>query len=159
MSDCVFCEIYKNKQGIIYENDYFFAQFDIFPASPGHVEIIPKRHVVSFFDLTKEEWLKLQPAILDVVKIIETTDFEKLYQNIIVNNLNNKSIYFCKKMLKHIGICKKPDAYNIGVNNGEAAGRTIHHLHIHIIPRFYGDVKDCVGGIRHIIPGMGNYKN
>jgi diadenosine tetraphosphate (Ap4A) HIT family hydrolase len=54
-------------------------------------------------------------------------------------------------------INKKPDAYNHGNNDGEAAGRTIHHLHWHIIPRFFGDVEDPRGGIRNIIPEVGNY--
>ena len=61
-------------------------------------------------------------------------------------------------MLRHKRIGKKPDGYNIGVNEGEAAGRTVHHLHIHIIPRFFGDVEDPTGGIRHVIPHLGNYK-
>jgi diadenosine tetraphosphate (Ap4A) HIT family hydrolase len=61
-------------------------------------------------------------------------------------------------MLKHVGINKKPDAYNLGVNEGEAAGRTIDHTHVHVIPRYFGDVEDYAGGVRHIIPGMGNYK-
>jgi len=60
-------------------------------------------------------------------------------------------------MLKHRSLGKKPDEYNIGVDE-EEAGRTINHLHIHIIPRYFGDVEDYIGGIRHIIPGMGNYK-
>ncbi|NMB48665.1 HIT family protein [Candidatus Kuenenbacteria bacterium] len=51
----------------------------------------------------------------------------------------------------------KQDGFNIGLNEGLAAGRTIHHLHIHIIPRYEGDVKNPRGGIRNIIPGKGNY--
>lgn len=43
-----------------------------------------------------------------------------------------------------------PDGYNIGVNVGSAAGQTIFHLHIHIIPRFKGDVEDPRGGVRKI---------
>lgn len=50
-----------------------------------------------------------------------------------------------------------PDGFNIGVNDGEAAGRTIHHLHIHLIPRYKDDVENPRGGVRHIIPGKGNY--
>lgn len=41
-----------------------------------------------------------------------------------------------------------PDGYNIGINVGEAAGQTIFHLHIHIIPRYMGDVENPRGGIR-----------
>ena len=42
----------------------------------------------------------------------------------------------------------KPDGYNIGINIGESAGQTIFHLHIHVIPRYTGDVDNPKGGIR-----------
>ena len=48
-------------------------------------------------------------------------------------------------------------AFNIGVNAGEAAGQTIFHCHIHLIPRSKGDVANPRGGIRNIIAGKGNY--
>jgi diadenosine tetraphosphate (Ap4A) HIT family hydrolase len=51
----------------------------------------------------------------------------------------------------------RPDGYNIGINDGEAAGQTIMHLHVHLIPRYRGDVEDPRGGVRHVIPGRGNY--
>ena len=51
----------------------------------------------------------------------------------------------------------RPDGYNIGINAGEAAGQTVMHLHVHVIPRFRGDVDDPRGGVRHVIPGKGNY--
>jgi hypothetical protein len=51
----------------------------------------------------------------------------------------------------------RPDGYNIGINVGPAAGQTVMHLHMHLIPRFHGDVPDPRGGIRHVIPGKGNY--
>lgn len=50
-----------------------------------------------------------------------------------------------------------PQGFNIGVNCGEAAGQTVFHAHIHIIPRYAGDVSSPRGGIRNIIPGKGNY--
>jgi diadenosine tetraphosphate (Ap4A) HIT family hydrolase len=43
-----------------------------------------------------------------------------------------------------------PDGYNIGINEGEAAGQTVPHLHIHIIPRYVGDIDEPRGGIRNI---------
>lgn len=46
----------------------------------------------------------------------------------------------------------QPDAYTIGINDGGAAGRTIAHVHIHLIPRYVGDVPDPRGGIRRIFP-------
>lgn len=51
----------------------------------------------------------------------------------------------------------KPDGYNVGFNDGLAAGQTITHLHVHIIPRFQGDITDPRGGVRHVIPARGNY--
>jgi diadenosine tetraphosphate (Ap4A) HIT family hydrolase len=47
--------------------------------------------------------------------------------------------------------------FNIGMNSGRAAGQTIAHCHIHLIPRREGDVADPTGGVRHVIPGMGSY--
>ena len=123
--DCLFCSIYENKTGIVYENANFFTQFDKYPVTPGHAEVIPKRHVVSFFDLHENEL----PALLDALT----------------------------KMRKTIDEKHNPDAYNIGVNDGEKAGRTIHHLHVHLIPRYKGDVENPRGGVRHIIPGKGDY--
>jgi len=51
-----------------------------------------------------------------------------------------------------------PDGYNIGINVGEDAGQTIMHLHIHLIPRYKGDVKDPRGGIRHLKDELVPYK-
>ncbi|WP_425445866.1 HIT family protein [Dethiothermospora halolimnae] len=51
-----------------------------------------------------------------------------------------------------------PDGYNIAVNINEAAGQTIMHLHIHIIPRYKGDVEDPRGGIRNLKPQLVPYK-
>lgn len=51
----------------------------------------------------------------------------------------------------------RPDGYNIGVNVGEAAGQTIAHVHLHVIPRYRGDVKQPRGGVRGVIPSRQNY--
>src|SRR5215469_7082148 len=51
----------------------------------------------------------------------------------------------------------RPDGYNIGINIGAAAGQTVGHLHVHVMPRYQGDVPDPRGGVRHILPGKGNY--
>jgi len=50
-----------------------------------------------------------------------------------------------------------PDGFNIGINIGEAAGQTVPHLHVHLIPRFSGDTADPRGGVRHVIPSKANY--
>ena len=51
----------------------------------------------------------------------------------------------------------KPSDYNIGINNGMAAGQTIMHLHVHLIPRYPGDVDDPRGGIRYVVPHKAKY--
>ncbi len=51
----------------------------------------------------------------------------------------------------------QPDGYNIGINDGSAAGQTVPHLHIHLIPRFDGDQADPRGGVRWIFPDKANY--
>jgi diadenosine tetraphosphate (Ap4A) HIT family hydrolase len=50
-----------------------------------------------------------------------------------------------------------PEGFNVGFNAGQAAGQTVNHLHIHIIPRYSGDVADPRGGMRNVIPSRGNY--
>jgi diadenosine tetraphosphate (Ap4A) HIT family hydrolase len=57
----------------------------------------------------------------------------------------------------HIEASEKPDGYNIGVNAGDAAGQTIGHAHLHVIPRRRGDVGDPRGGIRWVIPAKAAY--
>jgi diadenosine tetraphosphate (Ap4A) HIT family hydrolase len=52
-----------------------------------------------------------------------------------------------------------PDGFNIGINEGEAAGQTVMHLHIHIIPRTRGDVADPRGGIRKVLPCRPRYRH
>ena len=125
-SYCLFCDRdNKNEHTIICENELAYARWDNIPAAEGHAEVIPKRHVLSFFDLTDEEILAIHHLASDA-------------KNVITSKYH-------------------PDAFNIGVNDGEAAGRSIHHLHVHLIPRYIGDVENPRGGVRHIIPGKGDY--
>ena len=51
----------------------------------------------------------------------------------------------------------QPDAFTIGVNDGVAAGQTVPHAHVHVIPRWGGDVPDPRGGVRWVIPGKADY--
>ncbi len=51
----------------------------------------------------------------------------------------------------------RPDGYNVGFNAGLAAGQTVMHLHVHVIPRYTGDVPDPRGGVRYVIPAKANY--
>jgi hypothetical protein len=51
----------------------------------------------------------------------------------------------------------RPDGYNVGVNVGTAGGQTVFHLHLHVIPRYAGDVPQPRGGVRWVIPGRADY--
>lgn len=50
------------------------------------------------------------------------------------------------------------EGFNVGLNYGKVAGQTVDWPHIHLIPRFKGDMDDPTGGVRHVIPEKGNYR-
>ena len=50
-----------------------------------------------------------------------------------------------------------PHAYNIGINDGPAAGQTVAHVHVHLIPRYRGDDADPRGGVRRVLPAKARY--
>ncbi|MBT3197708.1 MAG: HIT family protein [Gammaproteobacteria bacterium] len=50
-----------------------------------------------------------------------------------------------------------PDSYTIGINDGISAGQSIPHLHIHLIPRYQGDVENPRGGVRWVLPERADY--
>lgn len=50
-----------------------------------------------------------------------------------------------------------PAGFNIGINDGPAAGQTVPHVHVHLIPRFLGDLPDSRGGVRWVIPHKADY--
>jgi diadenosine tetraphosphate (Ap4A) HIT family hydrolase/HKD family nuclease len=108
-------------------NDLAFAIFDSFPVSPGHVLVITRRVVPTYFDCTAAE----QAAVMELVGEV-------------------------KKLLDR-RLQPKPDGYNVGFNAGAAAGQTVPHVHVHVIPRYSGDMPDPRGGVRHVIPEKGNY--
>ena len=77
-------------------------------------------------------------------------------------DLNADELGACHDLLNNMraGILDEDssvEGFNIGMNNGTVAGQTIDHCHIHLIPRREGDVINATGGVRNIIPGMGDY--
>lgn len=52
-----------------------------------------------------------------------------------------------------------PDGFNVGINIGKVAGQTINHVHIHLIPRYKGDIDEPEGGVRGVIPSKRKYKS
>lgn len=159
--ECTFCKLYKlheEDNDFFYDNEYFWVNIDKFPVTPGHVEIIPKRHVISERGLYYEEWVALKYTIPLVEELIERTDWKSVYKRLLKNPLNEKSEEFLEDVLNELFINEKPDAYNMGWNNGRAAGRSIDHFHFHIIPRYEEDMENPIGGVRGCRKGKRNYK-
>jgi ATP adenylyltransferase len=76
--------------------------------------------------------------------------------------LSQDELLACDELLRSLkgeieGADPSVSGFNIGMNAGEAAGQTIFHCHIHLIPRRSGDVEEPRGGVRHLIPGKGAY--
>jgi diadenosine tetraphosphate (Ap4A) HIT family hydrolase len=72
--------------------------------------------------------------------------------------LDDSRIYeFLERAHEKVSTEYEPDATNIGLNNGSAAGQTISHVHWHIIPRYAGDMDNPEGGVRGVIPDKQKY--
>ena len=115
---CPFCNPQKDE--IVLANDLCYARYDRYPVSPGHLLLIPFRHVAGLFDATDDE----QAALLALVREAKALLDERF----------------------------RPDGYNVGVNVGKTAGQTVMHLHVHVIPRYAGDMADPRGGVRGAVP-------
>ena len=66
-------------------------------------------------------------------------------------------IFMLNKVKEIVSTKFNPNGYNVGINVGEKAGQTVHHVHIHLIPRYDGDVKEPRGGVRGVIPNKQKY--
>lgn len=108
-------------------NALAFAVFDAFPVSRGHTLVLTKRLVPTWFDSSAEEQAALMSLVNEVKAYLDKT------------------------------LDPAPDGYNVGFNCGETAGQTVMHLHVHVIPRYSGDVPDPRGGVRFVIPEKANY--
>ena len=112
---------------VLAEDDLFVIAKDNYPVSPGHTLVIARRVVARFAELTTDEKARLVTWVDWCVNRLEYT------------------------------LDPKPDGFNIGLNDGAAAGQTVAQVHVHVIPRYNGDVPDPRGGIRHVIPEKARY--
>lgn len=113
--DCELCR----PESVLLESGLAYVRFDSLGLSRGHVLVIPRRHVASYFDMTGEEKTEVL-ALID-------------------------------RAQSAIAAEHAPDGYNIGVNVGRVAGQNRMHVHVHLIPRYTGDVADPSGGIRCVL--------
>lgn len=116
---CLFCD--RTAHTVLGESASWYIRLDGYPANPGHVEAVTKRHVVSLWDMDGDESAEL-PGVLAYARELVAMRFGE------------------------------PDGWTVGINDGTAAGRSIDHLHVHLIPRHHGDVPDPRGGIRRALP-------
>jgi diadenosine tetraphosphate (Ap4A) HIT family hydrolase len=113
--DCELCV----PADVVAENAAAYARYDGNSLAPGHVIVVPRRHVADFFDMTAAE----QAAVLELLNAAR----------------------------RLIGEKHSPDGFNVGVNIGKAAGQSRMHVHVHLIPRYKGDVPDPAGGVRRVL--------
>jgi diadenosine tetraphosphate (Ap4A) HIT family hydrolase len=105
----------------------FLVIRDKYPVTEGHCLIIPRRPAVHFRDLKPSEKDQLVRWIEWTQSYLERT------------------------------LVPPPDGFNLGANDGDAAGQTMGQFHFHVIPRHRGDVPDPRGGIRWVIPSKARY--
>jgi len=121
-ADCIFC---NPRREILAQNAHALAFFDSYPVSRGHALVVPRRHAVTLFELSDEEYAACFGLVLP---------------------------------LKDLLLARyAPDGFNVGANCGEAAGQSVWHAHIHVIPRYRGDVPNPRGGVRGVIPHKAGY--
>jgi diadenosine tetraphosphate (Ap4A) HIT family hydrolase len=120
---CPFCTL--DDRAILAANETAIAFHDVYPLTEGHTLVIPRRHVMSVFELEGTERDALWRLVAEVRAAILATP----------------------------GVV----AVNVGVNDGYAAGQTIPHGHVHLIPRRQGDCPDPRGGVRWIFPEKAKY--
>lgn len=155
-----FCRVANgDADPFIFENRAFVAIFDTNPVNPGHALVIPRRHVVSIFDLDDTEQADYFDALKGVKRIIESTELKGLYEEMLTRDyLQDRPRDHIETVLGLPFLGQRPNAYTVGNNDGRAAGRSIDHLHVIVLPRFVGDVENPRGGIRNVIPSRANYQ-
>jgi diadenosine tetraphosphate (Ap4A) HIT family hydrolase len=120
---CPFCS--PENELVARQSQYGLVIIDPFPVSPGHLLVVPRRHVASFYDLDPFEQADLV-QLIGIARRLAAAD-------------------------------REPDGFNIGLNDGRAAGQTVMHCHWHVIPRYDGDVDDPRGGVRWVVPQRAAY--
>ena len=121
-ASCIFCT--PNRE-ILAENANGLAFFDSFPVSRGHALVVPKRHVMTIFEMSEVEYTDCFRLVLALRDLL---------------------------LARY-----SPHGFNVGANCGEAAGQSVWHAHIHLIPRYKGDVPNPRGGVRGVVPGKASY--
>lgn len=107
--DCLFCKIVRGELHPVkvYEDQDVLSIMDLYPATPGHILILPKQHVENIYTLT--------------------------------DGLGSRIMRIAIKISQAVKSQLSPDGLNLIQSNGPAAGQTIPHFHLHIVPRYKND--------------------
>ena len=107
--NCPFCKMVRHERQamIVYEDDDILAIMDLYPATPGHVLVLPKQHIENIYSLREDLASRIMVAATKIAKAI-------------------------KQQLS-------PEGLNLIQSNELAAGQTIPHFHLHVVPRYKGD--------------------
>ncbi len=104
-----FCDSEQTEKSVFFESKYFMLLYDVKPVVPGHILFVPKRHVLDFTELNDEE----------------EEDFHKTFKEIV------------PRILKIYGSTE--NSYDFVSQVGRYSGRSVEHLHIHVLPRSKND--------------------
>ena len=154
--ECFFCKV--GGELLLVENDYFYSVLDEYPVSPGHVLIVPKLHIASLRELPSVQGAAMIEIVQRTLTKLSAQTLREFYFNKVTNSKDEKSKELCKTALDALGRHSGIEDFNLGINDGPAAGQTIPHLHIHVMPRFANDGGAGIGGVRHIFSSRGDYK-
>ncbi|MBS3738575.1 MAG: HIT domain-containing protein [Psychroflexus sp.] len=149
-----FKSVYKNENVEIYEyQHYCFLNQNKADVSPFFERLEPKEQVgelASCFAF-KDKYPVSKGHSLVIPKRVVSSYFDLTFKE-------QSACWFLVNLVKaELQKTHQADGFNIGINSGIAAGQTVMHCHIHIIPRYQGDIKNPRGGIRGIIPKKKDY--
>tara|TARA_B110000902_G_C13997548_1_gene471365 strand:- start:19 stop:393 length:375 start_codon:yes stop_codon:yes gene_type:complete len=113
---------------------------------------------ISEFILENEHWICIYdnyPVSKGHILIIPKRHFNDYFLSKEIERSSFDKILF--EVKEHLDKEYSPDGYNVGFNVNEEGGQSIFHCHIHVIPRYRGDVDNPRGGVRSVIPSKQNY--
>lgn len=127
VDSCIFCEMAQHKRDVA-----MVAQFEHCFVIKDQFPVAPGHLLVIPYQHAGD-WFSASSEVK--IEIVEVLD----------------------QMKKCLDMEYSPAGYNIGMNCGKAAGQTVMHLHVHLIPRYLGDMEDPRGGVRGVIPSKQKY--
>lgn len=130
--ECILCSVRDDDENVtslkIYHDSVLFISLNLYPYNPGHLMIVPNKHITQFTELSREEMIHLMRTVQGTQMLLD-------------------DIY-------------NPKGYNIGINQGNIAGGSIEHLHVHVVPRYSSELGyiDILAETRIVPEGLNSVK-